>query len=722
MNKKIHKILLTLFFCCAVFFTIGLTACGKIDFKYTIDFVVDGEVVASVGTDSKIISMPKNPVKDGFTFDGWFWDKDTWKKEFTLNSIADQPIREENSFRVYAKWKSATEYTVKFFSGSGHGEMPDATMKIGETEALPKNLFVPSNGYVFDGWNTESDGTGASYADEERVLDLCSAGERVSLFAQWRKAVCNVVFEANGGTGSMQSAQFNTYTVVEAACEFTPPAGKRFNGWNTKADGSGVSYGFEKKMYLSVEDGTNIILYAQWEETPKEYYTISFSANGGRGTMPMMRVERDREITVGAATFTPSDSDYAFNGWNTAADGSGKSIAADEPVINLAQANGEITLYAQWVINVYTITFVNSDNSDIFSRTRKAKKGEAITLGEASGFTAPEHCQFECWRLSTDTPVYALSEWRGIDAEETVVDLADVGQTVYVYADWKIAQGIQLYRVSDFEQLQAVLANAVSENTVVVLDNDIVCADSTYIPSCPEFAGTFIGNGHTVKNINIAGDKSGEIRKGGLFGNIASTGKIIELALENVTVTGSYAASFAYKNEGELRGCYVVNGKVNFSGNPLNTDVMACGLVCENAMNGKIIDCYYSGNVAGSLQTGNGSASVAGICYKNQGVMENVYFYGRIDVSGNISAANIFCIQSEGSTGRLGYCITDFCVVGDIVYDDRLDCYYAKKWTKDELYENRYDMGYGNIMYTEMNLEKGSLGYVPISNNDWYHL
>lgn len=723
MDKKVHKILLTLFlYCCTVFLAIGLTACEKIDFKYTIDFVVDGKVVASVGTDSETIRMPKNPAKDGFTFDGWFWDEDKWEKAFTLNSIADQPMQEENSFKVYAKWKSATEYTVKFFSGSGRGEMPDVTMKIGETAALPQNRFTPSNGYVFDRWNTESDGTGASYADEERVLDLCQAGESVSLFAQWRKAVCTLTFNANGGTGNMQSAQFNTYTTVEAACEFTPPTGKRFDGWNTEADGSGISYGFEKKLFLSVEDGANITLYAQWIDKPKEYYMLSFSANGGYGTMPLKQVERDREFTVGAATFTPPDSDYAFNGWNTAANGSGQNIAADEPIINLAQANEEVTLYAQWAINVYTITFVNSDNDDTFSRTRKAAKGEYITLGEASGFTAPEYCQFECWRLATDTPVFTLAEWRGIGAEEQVVDLAEAGETVYVFADWKIAQGVQLYTVSDSTQLQKVLANKIPENTVVVLENDIDCTNLPYMFSCPEFAGIFFGNGHIIKNLRIAGDDSGEVKRGGLFGNITSTGKITGLGLENLTVTGSYAASFAYENEGELRSCYVVNGTVNFVGNPSNTNVMACGLVCENTINGSIIDCYYSGKIIGSLQSNNGSALVAGICFESQGYMDHVYFYGRIDVSGNISAANLFCVRLQGSSMNLAYCQTQDCAVNGTVYDDRLACSYANKWTKEDLYANRYYMSCSDIMYTEMNLEKGSLGYVPISYNNWYHL
>ncbi len=684
----------------------------------TIEFMVDGEVYATRTAQGQSITMPNNPTKADYVFDGWYWDEGNWNKKFTLNSIADQPLTQENRFQVYAKWKSTTKYTVAFAAGTGQGEMEDVTMTVGTETALPKNTFTPRNGYVFDGWNTEDDGTGVSYADQASVVDLCAAGETITLYAQWRRAVCNVTFDGNGGTGSMPSREVYTYTSVDVACEFTPPTGMEFNGWNSKADGTGTPYGWEK-IYMNVEDGSDVLLYAQWREKAKEYYKISFVANGGSGSMPAKRVERDTEITLGQPTFTPPDEYTAFKEWNTKADGSGLSIGADEPVMNLTGANQEITLYAQWADNYYTLILTNGYSEDGHYEQWKCAAGEVFTLGSAEKFTAPEYCQFECWRVASEEPTYALKDLRGIGANEEISDLAEVGETLYLYADWKIASDKQLYSVSTFAQLKSALQNKVDKNTVIVLEKDIDCGQE-YMPSCPEFAGTFIGNGHTIKNLIIGGDNSGGVQSGGLFGNITSTGRVVGLALENLISTGSYAVSFAYQNQGEIRSCYVLNGSMNYAGNASNTDVAACGLVYENAQSGSIIDCYFSGEVGGSLQSGNGNGYAAGICFRNQGVMEYVYFYGRIYGSW-IWGANLFCFELQGSTAYLGYC--QWGENQGVTFGQIIDCDYAEKFTAETLYENRYNMNCagGAIMHEDMDLNKGSLGVLPISYNNWYH-
>lgn len=98
--KRIFTILALSFVCvlCAVSFT----ACGGMEFK--INFIVDGEIYATVNTNgTETIKLPVNPAKDEYTFDGWFWDKDAWKKPFTANSLLDAPLSSDMS--VYAKFK-----------------------------------------------------------------------------------------------------------------------------------------------------------------------------------------------------------------------------------------------------------------------------------------------------------------------------------------------------------------------------------------------------------------------------------------------------------------------------------------------------------------------------------------------------------------------------------------------------------------------------------------
>lgn len=96
--KKIKFLILTLLTCLLSLFAV---ACNQtIEFDYNIDFVVDGEVVATIGTDGDKIAMPKNPTKENYTFDGWYWDEGEWDDEFTLNSILDQSLQEENHYKV----------------------------------------------------------------------------------------------------------------------------------------------------------------------------------------------------------------------------------------------------------------------------------------------------------------------------------------------------------------------------------------------------------------------------------------------------------------------------------------------------------------------------------------------------------------------------------------------------------------------------------------------
>ena len=81
---------------------VGLSSClGGVEFE--LNFVVDSETYDTVSTNGKeIVKMPSDPTKDGYTFDGWYWDKDEWNKPFTSNSLLDAPI--SSNMSVYAKW------------------------------------------------------------------------------------------------------------------------------------------------------------------------------------------------------------------------------------------------------------------------------------------------------------------------------------------------------------------------------------------------------------------------------------------------------------------------------------------------------------------------------------------------------------------------------------------------------------------------------------------
>ena len=83
-------------------------------------------------------------------------------------------------------------------------------------------------------------------------------------------------------------------------------------------------------------------------------YTLSFDANGGSGSMENMEFTGSGKKALTANAFTREN--YAFIGWNTAADGSGTSYA-DKAEFSLsdAEAGATITLYARW-FEIVTLT------------------------------------------------------------------------------------------------------------------------------------------------------------------------------------------------------------------------------------------------------------------------------------------------------------------------------------------------------------------------------
>lgn len=77
------------------------------------------------------------------------------------------------------------QQTVKFNANGGEGTMAAQTFEHSVAQTLTANAFT-NTGYTFAGWNTETDGSGIAYADNESVtLTPVNDGENITLFAQW---------------------------------------------------------------------------------------------------------------------------------------------------------------------------------------------------------------------------------------------------------------------------------------------------------------------------------------------------------------------------------------------------------------------------------------------------------------------------------------------------------------------------------------------------------
>ena len=102
MRKKATLFMLAIFMTIAC--AIGFIACSVTQpATFTLRFVVDGEVYAAIDTSGEeAIRLQENPQKDGYIFDGWYWDENTWEHPLTANSLLNEKLTSDMG--VYAKW------------------------------------------------------------------------------------------------------------------------------------------------------------------------------------------------------------------------------------------------------------------------------------------------------------------------------------------------------------------------------------------------------------------------------------------------------------------------------------------------------------------------------------------------------------------------------------------------------------------------------------------
>ena len=96
-------------------------------------------------------------------------------------------------------------------------------------------------------------------------------------------------------------------------------------------------------------------------------YNVSYDSNGATsGTTPSNQVKTSgSDLTLSNNTGNLTKTGYTFAGWNTASDGSGTDYA----VGGTYSTESDVTLYAKWDINSYTVTFKDYDGTSLSTQS-----------------------------------------------------------------------------------------------------------------------------------------------------------------------------------------------------------------------------------------------------------------------------------------------------------------------------------------------------------------
>ena len=401
--------------------------------EYTITYTNGGahhlDTSYNIDEDENIDLTAVIPVKPGYTFVGWYTNKNL-KDAYRIETLVLDG--QTGNKAIYAKW-AVNKYDVRFDAnimdisgtplfGTVTGDMADQNMTYNKQATLKVNGFK-LNGYKFTGWNTAPDGSGMSYKDKQKVKNLAEEGI-VTLYAQWEKLTYKITYKnADSYAGN------DSYDVTMSIYLSKPTKeGYTFVGWYSDAK-------FKKSVPLvpefAIAAGStgNKTFYAKWAVNK---YDIVFDANvpedevQATGTMAdVNNCQYGKNYKLKTNAYQRKG--YTFAGWNTKADGSGTAIKDKASIKNLGAKleaeNGEkVVLYAQWTRNEYTITY---------------KLNGGINHEENPGTYTIEDGAITLENPSMDG--YKFRGWYADTKGKTRVKTIDVGElkNITLYAMWK---------------------------------------------------------------------------------------------------------------------------------------------------------------------------------------------------------------------------------------------------------------------------------------------
>ena len=321
------------------------------------------------------------PTKKGYTFDGWF-DAAEGGNKVTSISTTDSGDK-----KLYAQW-TINQYKVTFVDENGTTVLKEAASYDYGTKAAdivkpdaPTKAKTAEYTYTFTGWTPEI----ADVSDSDVTYKATYSSTKNQYTVIWK--------DGNGDTLKTETLEYGKTPSYDGIAP-------------TKTATPAYTYTFNNTWTPAITTVTGDVTYTAEFVSSEIQYSVKFDGNGATGidstsvdgatVMNDQSFAYDVEKALNANEYVKTG--YSFKEWNTKQDGTGTSYA-DKAAFKL---QSDVTLYAQWTVNQYNVTFVDEDGTTVL------KEATAYDYGtKAADIVKPD----EPSKSATAEYTYAFAGW-----------------------------------------------------------------------------------------------------------------------------------------------------------------------------------------------------------------------------------------------------------------------------------------------------------------------
>lgn len=269
-----NKLLLAINTSLVLFLPLSLTSCGDSQSTlqtYNISFYDNDTLISEISTSGyEIITLPEAPIKDNYTFKGWYLDKNTWNEKLSEDYFINKALTHDiNSYAYYEEnvIPEPQEYTINFYVDDDIF----STLQTSGNELITLPDAPKKESYEFVGWFFDKD-TFNNQLKEDTYLNK-SLDQDINVYANYlfkEEPVkeFTVTFDTCGGD------KMDSITTSIISSEPIPTRyGYTFLGWYLQNT-------YINKVAFPYEVTQNITLYAKWGENLPTSISFVVSAEG----------------------------------------------------------------------------------------------------------------------------------------------------------------------------------------------------------------------------------------------------------------------------------------------------------------------------------------------------------------------------------------------------------------------------------------------------------